>query len=677
MAILGNTKAVSITLLDGVIGNLNPKVTTTYDLGTSSLKWNNIYGTLKGNADTTTSANLTTTANAVAYYTNTTGTFGTKASANGALYATSANGALTFGTLPVAQGGTGATSAANARTNLGLGTMATETASNYIAKSVLSGAYDIMYSSAANTPTRLAANTTSTKKFLRMTGTGSAGAAPAWDTVTKSDVGLGNVTNDAQIPKSIGTAKGDIIYWSAASTPARLAVGSAGYILKTGSGSVPAWSASPFHTALTSKGTTATTTAGETYGIAGVATGSSTTIYTKWYVNLDSGVTTPTNGMMIQIKIPVAGVNAGCAITIDNGSNFYPVAMSASSRVTTHFGVNDTITLQFDSARAIAAYGTKAGASNGNATVNITGCWRLMNEYDSGNTNTLLRTYSSATNINVPLIGSSSANSTTAAWSTYTGTYKDWYGVIPNDDAKRAKINLSTGLITAPGGLTAGVITSTTSINLQKIFLNNSNSYGSTLPTNATTTGQLYFTPPIGDANSMVINSTTDKIYLTGIKAAGDTTLYYNTDVYAQGSVLYGAAWNDYAEYRESFEVNPGRVIIELGNGRLIRSTERLQPGAEIVSDTYGFVIGKGNPRCSTPVAVCGRVLAYPYEDRHTFAAGDAVCSGPNGTVSKMTREEIKEYPDRIIGTVSEVPEYETWGPNNIKVHDRIWIRLR
>ena len=69
----------------------------------------------------------------------------------------------------------------------------------YIKKSVLSGAYDIMYSSAANTPTRLAANTTTTKKFLRMTGTGSVGAAPAWDTVTKSDVGLSNVTNHQQV----------------------------------------------------------------------------------------------------------------------------------------------------------------------------------------------------------------------------------------------------------------------------------------------------------------------------------------------------------------------------------------------------------------------------------------------------------------------------------------------
>jgi len=48
-----------------------------------------------------------------------------KATANGAAYTTSVNGALTFGTLPVAQGGTGATTAADARTNLGLGSIAT------------------------------------------------------------------------------------------------------------------------------------------------------------------------------------------------------------------------------------------------------------------------------------------------------------------------------------------------------------------------------------------------------------------------------------------------------------------------------------------------------------------------------------------------------------------------
>ena len=41
----------------------------------------------------------------------------------------------------------------------------------------------------------------------------------------------------------------------------------------------------------------------------------------------------------------------------------------------------------------------------------------------------------------------------------------------------------------------------------------------------------------------------------------------------------------------------------------------------------------------------------------------------------KMTREEIKEYPDRIVGIVSEIPDYEEW--NGVKVNNRIWIKVK
>jgi hypothetical protein len=49
--------------------------------------------------------------------------------------------------------------------------------------------------------------------------------------VSKTDVSLGNVTNDAQIAKSIGTTKGDIIGFTASATPSRLAVGTDDYVL--------------------------------------------------------------------------------------------------------------------------------------------------------------------------------------------------------------------------------------------------------------------------------------------------------------------------------------------------------------------------------------------------------------------------------------------------------------
>ena len=172
---------------------------------------------------------------------------------------------------------------------------------------------------------------------------------------------------------------------------------------------------------------------------------------------------------------------------------------------------------------------------------------------------------------------------------------------------------------------------------------------------------------------------------------SGDESLYfvYGTDTnYNAGNnstatthidsngKVYGAVWNDYAEFRESNEqIKPGRVVIENGDDTLSLSNQRLQPGANIVSDTYGFAIGETS-RTQTPIAVSGRVLAYPYEPRDTFSAGDAVCSGPNGTVSKMTREEIIMYPERIIGTVSAIPNYEIWGTGNVPVNGRIWIKV-
>lgn len=133
------------------------------------------------------------------------------------------------------------------------------------------------------------------------------------------------------------------------------------------------------------------------------------------------------------------------------------------------------------------------------------------------------------------------------------------------------------------------------------------------------------------------------------------------------------AAGNDFAEFRKGEEVEAGRVVCENGDGTVSRSYARLQPGALIVSDTYGSAIGQGHG--DIPVAVAGRVLAHPYEDWWTFEPGDAVCAGPNGTVSKMSRREIRKYPERIIGTVSELPTYEKW--NDIPVNGRIWITIK
>lgn len=160
---------------------------------------------------------------------------------------------------------------------------------------------------------------------------------------------------------------------------------------------------------------------------------------------------------------------------------------------------------------------------------------------------------------------------------------------------------------------------------------------------------------------------------------SGTLTLATNITVPGtiSGNKVYGAVWNDYAEYRICNEgYCAGRVVCENGDDTLSIASERLQSGANIVSDTFGFAIGETD-EAKCPVAVSGRVLAFPYEERGTFAPGEAVCAAPNGTVSRMTREEIQKYPERIIGTVSAIPNYEFWGEDKIPVAGRIWIKVR
>ena len=178
---------------------------------------------------------------------------------------------------------------------------------------------------------------------------------------------------------------------------------------------------------------------------------------------------------------------------------------------------------------------------------------------------------------------------------------------------------------------------------------------------------------------------------VTGVTTFTDTTASTSTttgavkisgglgvagDIYA--NKVYGAVWNDYAECRESNEfIDAGRVVKENGDDTLSLADGRLIYGCSIVSDTFGFMIGETD-KAHTPIAVSGRVLAYPYENREVFRSniGCFVCSGPNGTVSLMDKEEVWNHPEAIIGQVSAVPDYEYWG-NDVKINGRVWIKVR
>ena len=159
------------------------------------------------------------------------------------------------------------------------------------------------------------------------------------------------------------------------------------------------------------------------------------------------------------------------------------------------------------------------------------------------------------------------------------------------------------------------------------------------------------------------------------------TLVSNQTDCRFYAPKVHNAVWNDYAECRIADTIEPGYCVTETSSGLMTKSTERLMPGCKLTSDTYGTCMGE-TPEAKTPIAVAGRVLAYPYRPREEYELGAAVCSAPGGTVDIMTREEIMMYPERIIGTVSEIPNYDIWyagyeGRMEIEVNGRIWIYVR
>lgn len=171
------------------------------------------------------------------------------------------------------------------------GTGATSAAAGFNALSPMTTLGDLIYGGASGAGTRVAGNTTATKKFLNQTGDGSNSAAPAWSALIAADIpslAASIITSGQLLPARGGTGQdfsastgavsvaagtfsvgtlaltnggsgqttkaaafdafqpmttsGDIIYGGASGTGTRLAKGSDGQVLTLASG-IPSWAA--------------------------------------------------------------------------------------------------------------------------------------------------------------------------------------------------------------------------------------------------------------------------------------------------------------------------------------------------------------------------------------------------------------------------------------------------
>ena len=159
----------------------------------------------------------------------------------------------------------------------------------------------------------------------------------------------------------------------------------AAYVNVTGdsmSGRLTMTSGKPINQILTGSGT-----AGGTADAGANADPRYTFTPSKWTFN--TGLTA-TNGDIFVIKIPAAGHSHGVYMSVNNGTNYYPVVQQSTSRITTHYGNGYIIAVIFDSAGSAASMVALNGAT-GNTTTAPTstvsgGVFRVINYYDSNTT---------------------------------------------------------------------------------------------------------------------------------------------------------------------------------------------------------------------------------------------------------------------------------------------------
>ena len=100
----------------------------------------------------------------------------------------------------------------------------------------------------------------------------------------------------------------------------------------------------------------------------------------KWTFN--SGITV-SDGEIYFIKIPVAGHAAGVWVSLNNGTNYYPVAVSnGKNMLTTHYPATAVVAIAYESAGICNCY----NISGADAKADVTGCFRVLDSYDSNTT---------------------------------------------------------------------------------------------------------------------------------------------------------------------------------------------------------------------------------------------------------------------------------------------------
>jgi hypothetical protein len=154
---------------------------------------------------------------------------------------------------------------------------------------------------------------------------------------------------------------------------------------------------------------------------------------------------------------------------------------------------------------------------------------------------------------------------------------------------------------------------------------------------------------------------------------SGTSVLGYNGYFYA--TRVYNAVFNDYADFQPlTGKLEYGKCYVQGKEGLEISTTKGQKGVMGIATDTFGMSVGIEEGKPQVPIAVSGWVLAYVDGE---YEAGTPLTCTEDGYLTEMTREDVREYPERIVAVYARPETTELWSSFNIAVDGRHWVKVK
>lgn len=146
-----------------------------------------------------------------------------------------------------------------------------------------------------------------------------------------------------------------------------------------------------------------------------------------------------------------------------------------------------------------------------------------------------------------------------------------------------------------------------------------------------------------------------------------------------KGTKVYNAVWNDFVDripVDDDCKLEYGKCYCF--DGEKYTQTSSYMQGniIGIHSDTFGFECGYKGKTKELRCSVAGFVLAYVDDD---YKPGTPLTCTANGFLTKISDEDKREYPERIVALYWKPENSRYWGSDNKKVlvKGRKWVKVR